>query len=441
MLGRTVTTVFALLLNVGVGFCAPGGTNEAAAAVDVDHLTVPSGTLLRVEVTQRSRLRKGNLMQGRLLEPIYADNRLLVPSGAVVRGKIVDLLPATRGKQWEAKFHGDFTRLREPVIEWTTLTRGDGEQFAVEGESTTGPGGTLYFRTAPPQHVSRIRRAWDSFLGRKNMAVGSVRAPRKSERLKKYFWSQMPLHPQYVEEGAQYEMSLTDELRLPAGAAPALTLSAEPRPMPELMWVHSRLCAEVSSDTAKVGDPVEAVVTQPIFNAQGQLVVPQYSILHGKVVSTTASRRFGHDGALRFTFNKMTLPTGFEQQVAGTPLALESNAANHLSLDQEGGVTPRAERGVAAPLVMGLMSASAMGDEDGGAFKATASSNGFAIMGRLIALGTSSPFVGGTIGAMGTGRTIYHRWLAHGKQMEFGPDTEVVVEMTPARANRIEAGK
>jgi hypothetical protein len=425
---QTKALVFPLLLHAGLGFGAAAGAAQ---------LTVPSGTLLRVEVTRRNRLRTGRVLQGRLLEPIYAENRLQIPSGALLQGTIAAVRPAAHGKRLEAKFHGDFTPLHEPIIRWTTLTRGDGDEYPLQAESTTGAGGTLYFRTFRGPHQSLLRRAWSSLIGRKDAAVSSVKAPHLGERLQKFFWSQMPYHPQYLEEGAQYEMALTGDLHLPAGLSPVQADAGEQTPLQNQVSVHSRLRGNLDSATAKVGDPVEAVVTEPVVDAQNQLIIPQNSIVHGRVLSAAPSRRRGHNGNLRFSFDALTLPSGFQQNVEATPTAVESSADAKLAVDQEGGVARQTDRSIAAPLVMGLLSASAIGDDDGGIGKAAVSSNGFALLGRLIAIGTTSRYVGGTIGAFGTGRSIYTRWLAHGKDTHFGNDTEVLLEMSPAHAHRM----
>jgi len=44
---------------------------------------------------------------------------------------------------------------------------------------------------------------------------------------------------------------------------------------------------------------------------------------------------------------------------------------------------------------------------------------------------------GGAIGAVATGRTVYTRFLAHGKDTHFGEDTEVLMEISPAHAQRM----
>ncbi len=426
------------LFPAGVCVAASNGTMQDGT----QQLTVSSGIAFRVEVLHRTRLQKGRTIQGRLIEPIYVDNRLLIPSGAMLEGTISDVRPAAHGKRLDAKFHGDFTPLNEPVIQWTELSRNDGSRYTLQAESAIGAGSTLNFRSPHAGHESLMRHAWSSLMGRKDSAVSTVKAPHKWERLQRYFWSQMPYHPQYVEEGTQYEMALTQDLQLLSRPSPDPPEGAQPapngeKPLEQLVSVHSRLQSDLNSANSKAGDPVEAIVTQPVFNSQNELIIPQNSILHGKVLQARASRRWGHNGTLRFSFNEVTFPSGFHQDVEATPTGIESSPDAKLAVDQEGGVTPQTNRSIAAPLVMGLLSMSALGDDDGGLGKAAVSSNGFALVGRLVAIATASRYVGGSIGAVGTGRTVYTRFLAHGKDTHFGNDTEVMLEMSPAHAHQM----
>lgn len=417
---------FLFLFSTGLCFGSPGSTTL---------ITASSGSMYRVEVTSRTRLRKGRAITGRLLEPIYAENHLLIPAGATLKGDISATRPAARGKRLDAKFHGDFTPLSQPVIQWTALTRTDGSRYPLQAESTGNAGSTLYFRAARTSHPSLFQRAWSTVVGRKNSAVSTVTAPHKWERLQKFFWSQMPYHPQYVDEGTQYEMALTRDLRLPVTAS--VSQINMPKPLEHLVSVHSRLRSDLTSASARAGDPVEAIVTQPVFDDQNRLLIPQDSILHGKVLRATRSRRWGRNGTLRFTFEEVTLPSGFRQDIEATPTAIEASPDTKLAIDQEGGVTPQTNRSIAAPLVMGLLSASAIGDNDGAFGSPAVASNGFALIGRLAAIGIGSRYIGGSIGAVATARSIYTRWLATGKNTHFANNTEVVLEMSPARATRM----
>lgn len=422
--------ILVLLLLLLAELCF-GSQDDATKAV------VSSGSMFRVEVTRRTRLQEGRVIQGRLLEPMYADNNLVIPSGAVLDGKIAAVRPAARGKRLDAKFHGDFTPLREPVLHWSAVSRNDGSRYSLIAESGAGAGSTLYFRSVCGGHISLFRRTWSALIGRKDAAVSTVTTPNRLQRLEKFFWSQMPYRLQYVEAGTQYEMVLKADLQVPAESRIARVSLYEQKPLDQLVSVHSRLCSDLDSARAKAGDPVEAVVTQPVFDTANQLIIPQDSILHGTVLRAIPSGPWGRSGVLRFSFAEVSLPSGFRQNVVATPTAIESSPDTKMAMDEEGGVAQQTNRSIVAPLVMGLLSASALGDDDGGLGKTAVSSNGFALVGRLAAIGIGSRYVGGSIGAVATGRSIYTRWLAHGKNAHFGNGTEVLLEMSPAHAHRM----
>ena len=141
------------------------------ADVGSNLLIVASGTKMRAAITERTKLRRGAAVRGRLPEPIYVNSQLAVPAGATLEGSIVSVLPAQHSKRLEAKFRGDFTPLGEPVIQFTSLILHDGEHFPIAASVSGTAGTTLYFQTAPPKNKSIFGRAWDGLVGRKNSAI------------------------------------------------------------------------------------------------------------------------------------------------------------------------------------------------------------------------------------------------------------------------------
>ena len=130
-------------------------------------LAVASGTKVRVAITQRTKLKAGTPIQSRLMEPIYLENQLAVPAGALLQGNIVSVHPAPHSKRLDAKFHGDFTPLGEPVIDFTELSLRNGEHYPIAVEVGGGAGTTLYFRSAGEGQKSIFRRIWRTSSARR----------------------------------------------------------------------------------------------------------------------------------------------------------------------------------------------------------------------------------------------------------------------------------
>jgi len=69
-----------------------------------------------------------------------------------------------------------------------------------------------------------------------------------------------------------------------------------------------RLLNTVSSADARVSDPIQGVLTEPLFEQHKQLVLPQGTRFTGKVTSAQRARLFHRGGKLRFTIDSVDLP-------------------------------------------------------------------------------------------------------------------------------------
>jgi hypothetical protein len=62
-------------------------------------------------------------------------------------------------------------------------------------------------------------------------------------------------------------------------------------------------------------------------------------------------------------------------------------------------------------------------------------------MGRIIAVSTGSRVFGGTLGMVSAGRSFYSHYLAHGKNVVFPQNTEIQVDLGPAKPPMTSAQK
>ena len=109
-------------------------------------LTVPAGTPLKVDLDQEVRVQKvGQPVHGKTVEPVYAFDKLVVPAGTEVVGKIsaIDRVPKTR--RTVAAMNGEFSPSRQVHIDFSELVMADGRHVPLQTDVSPGSGGVLQF--------------------------------------------------------------------------------------------------------------------------------------------------------------------------------------------------------------------------------------------------------------------------------------------------------
>jgi hypothetical protein len=266
-----------------------------------------------------------------------------------------------------------------------------------------------------------------------------VLKPNKMERLKNGLLAKLPYHPQVFDVGTQFVAELKAPIHVqvpvqPATAAPNLEqLGAHP---PADTVLHARLSSELSSADNKRGDPVEAVLTEPVYSADHHLLLPEGTRLLGSVFLATPAKRLGQNGELRFTFKEVQLASGAKSPMRGQLTAADASKAANVSIDDEGGAhATESKAKYLAPLAIVLLAqATGESDNDGlnGANSSSSVNNGvagggFGLLGRLLSLSAGSRFVAYGIGYYGAARSIYSRFIARGHDVVFPRDTQIEI--------------
>ena len=97
--------------------------------------TVPARTPLTIRVERNTPMRAGEPVSGRLLYPIYADNKLLLPKDTAIRGEVV-ALRSDHGRRVRAILGGDFTPFHTPVVHFTGIELADGRMLPFASGTT-----------------------------------------------------------------------------------------------------------------------------------------------------------------------------------------------------------------------------------------------------------------------------------------------------------------
>ncbi len=407
-----------------------------AANVFASSIVLPRGSELQVVVEHDVSMKVGKEVHARTVYPIYEQNRLVLPAKSEVTGTITALAPAAKSTSRSAKLSGDFTPLHQGEIRFEHITLPDGTRIPLQA-STAGDGvAVVRFVSlgAGSKHESLPRKFWGEAVGRERQAVHAFIDPGKSERARRALYSELPYHPELLAAGTQYSVRLVAPVAVPV-ADPAIAPSPKTG-IDGTATLAASLMEDISSRNAVRGTKVHAVVTEPLLDANYQVKVPQGSVLSGEITQAKPADKWGKGGTLRFSFRELKFPAGFTQSVHGAPTSIDTDQNANLQLDAEGGVKP-GPKGVAAPLVMGLLAASALHEDEASVMHTAGASNGFALIGRVVALAAKSQYVGAALGFYGTGRAVYSRYIAHGKDVEFPKDTRIEVVLDPDRVNTL----
>lgn len=330
-------------------------------------LTVPAGVPLRLYLTKRVPKRSNAPVEAKLLTPIYAFDRVVIPAGTQVLGQVSRVQPVSRWERTRAILGGDFSPLHVAQIEFTSLMLADGR--SMELHTIESPGLNSQVPLKPPKQQSqngqsnnggvlgagkqKAREAIDAQIARVKSIPDVVRAPGKKAWLYDYAMSRLPYHPQSVRSRTRFDAELRSPLDFGSEDITrdsVALLGSQPSPG---SIVHARLLTPLDSLSSTQGEKVEAVLEEPLFSADHKLVLPEGTLVDGSVTMVKRARWFHRGGHLRFNFQNVDLnPQTVEllSAPAGAPLSSEEKLHRQEGLQFRTQATLSAAEGGNAPL-------------------------------------------------------------------------------------------
>src|SRR5262249_3073702 len=136
--------------------------------------------------------------------------------------------------------------------------------------------------------------------------LAEITQPGRSARLKEALVERMPYHRQMIDAGMGYSVELLTPLDF-GRATPIEPAPGDTRPAPSSI-LNARLITTIDSSKTPRGTEIRAVVTEPVFSADHQLIFPEGTMLEGEVTHAVAAKRFHRNGQLRFLFERVHLP-------------------------------------------------------------------------------------------------------------------------------------
>jgi hypothetical protein len=411
--------------------------SQEAPVVANTPVTISSGVPLRVALEHRVRIKHvGQPIQGRLVEPVYAFDQMVLSAGSIVEGHIAEIGRVPIRRRFTALLSGNLTPPRDVRAQFDTLVLDGGSRLPLHTSLSRG--------TAHIVRVSMRGKKPDALAPtfENRAAALAFTPPSRLSQLKTYLFGMLPYHRQAWSPGTLFDNTLQEPLKAPAGRVAAQTGS--PAAKSEDRELLARLLNPISSATARKGAKVEAVVTRPLFANDHALLIPEGSHLVGEIVQAQHARIFHRNGKLLFVFRQISLPARAPQEVHGYLKEVETNFDAHLALDSEG------EAHIASPktrfifpaiaaAVAGLSfhqdyNAKGVPDLDS-AGRAESGAVGLGLIGTAVAQ-ISRPVASG-IAITGVAFSIYSTFIASGSNVVFPVNTALKVSLGPSGAEAV----
>lgn len=457
-LSKTLRRVAALY--VLAGFSAAlleAQTASPSAPPLVQNLVVPEGAPLRVILTGKVPFKRGHPVHGRLVEPVFAFDREVLPEGTDVIGHITGFQSASRLVRITSLAGGNFTPQREPQLTFDSLVLKDGKTIPIQTLVTPGANSVVRFRAGASEEkkgkiTAATEMARQQIDAKKRAVIDAIKGPGKMDRVKEEMWSFAPWHPQYLPATSRFNAKLQSPIDFGEVSIPSSELAdLGTEPAPDSI-VAARLVPSLDSRTASHGNKVEAVLTRPLFSADNHLIFPEGSRLSGSVVQAQGARHWHRSGKLSFMFTRMELPQGLArtldapkvQELEGRLDGVEvDKSTDAVQLDEEGGAAgDSSKKRFIMPAITTVL---AMNGSEGpepvrvhhiptGATRNNygprliSGGIGFGLLGSAMSrfLGPAGPF----LGFYGAGRSIYSNIIARGQEVTFSADTAIEIRLS-----------
>src|SRR5882757_4739213 len=181
-------------------------------------IVVSAGVPLHIILDERtSYTKEGKPLRGHLSQPVYVFDRIALPAGTEVLGKVAEVHPVTKRKRFNALSSGDFTPLREAEVQFDSLLLKDGTELPIQSAGAARDTAVVRMSSSSEQ-----RGLWKQLKGSVKDAVANekrtfedtVHRPNKLQWAKNSLLARLPYHPQVYEAGTQFVAELQNPVEV-----------------------------------------------------------------------------------------------------------------------------------------------------------------------------------------------------------------------------------
>jgi hypothetical protein len=382
-------------------------------------LVVEPGNDFRAALEKGVRLKSpGQPITAKLLESVYAGEDLAIPAGSTIKGHVSAISTAPMRKRGGRLLAGDFTPPKTAHVTFDQLVLSDGTTVPIHSDSAVGIGRVANSRYLPKAQRPGIRQKLKG-------AAAPLREPNKLHRLGQAVVTSLPYHPEYIDQGTVFDTALLEPVTLLAPVQPNATSQQASD------YVHLHLLTPVNSSTSTAGTQIEAVVSQPYYQADHQLLYPAGTRLTGTVQKATSARWMKKNGSIVFAFRSVQMPDGTTRDLHSTVQGLQAEGSEGLNIGKEGEI--KATTSTFARL---LAPVSLVGPSRGVADMTTQKTawsragegrKGFGLLGAGAAQASASTAIG--FGYFGAAKKLCDAFITKGSNVELPVHTPIFLRL------------
>ena len=382
-------------------------------------LVVEPGNDLRAALEKGVRLRApGQPITARLLEPVYAGEDLAIPAGSTIKGHVSAISTAPMRKRARRLLNGDFTPPKTAHVTFDQLVLSDGTMVPIHSDSVVGLGRVANSRYLPKAERPGVRQKLKG-------AMAPLREPNKLQRLGEAVVTSLPYHPEYIDQGTVFDAALLT----PVTVLASVQRNTEVPQASDFLRLH--LLTAVNSKTSTAGAQVEAVVSQPYYQADHQLLYPAGARVTGTVQKASSAGWMKRNGSIVFAFRSVQMPDGTTRDIDSTVGGIQAERSEGLDVGKEGEI-----KATTSTFARILAPVSLVGPSRGAADMTTQKTawsrsgegrKGFGLLGAGAAQASAGTAIG--FGYFGAAKRICDAFITKGSNVELPVNTPIFLRL------------
>ncbi len=367
----------------------------------------------------------GQQVVGEVTQPVFHGEQQVIAPGAVIHGHIATVESMGNKVRAEHLLNGDLTPPRYATVSFDELILPDGQHVQLATNTVQGIDGL---------HMS----LWQTKGEKESLKTQAktefhhaIAAPNKMQRLSQAVVTSLPYHPNYVTEGTAFNASVSAPALIKVNSAATLVPADYDMKKSHAQYLHLRLLTPVTSNASSQHQTLDAVVSEPYYDAQHHLLLAAGTHVDGQVRQVKAAKWLHKQGTVRLDFAAPQLSQDTHPVDHLRVVGVEAQRAEFAAVDKEGGIKATAPKlqQITAPLSL-IGPSRAVADNSTvktGYQRAGEGRKGFGLLGSGAAQASASTAIG--LGYYGAAKNIYYAFIARGTDIDLPANTALLVNL------------